>query len=65
MKGLDTVGWFIASLHQFLGHRAAAHYLGMPVEEGEQADCILCQYENGTATREAVIERIGSRESER
>ena len=40
-KQMDTIGWYLATLHQILGHRVAANYLGMPVEEGEQANCIL------------------------
>jgi hypothetical protein len=56
VKQLDTVGWFIATLHQLLGHRSAARFLGQAVGD---STCILCQYEKGAATREQVIERIG------
>jgi hypothetical protein len=55
---MDTIGWFIATLHQMLGHTAAARFLGQPV--GDQTACILCRYENGHASREDVIERLGS-----
>lgn len=57
-KRMDTIGWFIATLHQMLGHTAAARFLGQPV--GDQTACILCRYENGHASREDVIERLGS-----
>ena len=56
---LDTIGWYIATMHQLLGHRAAANFLGESVEEGEVAQCILCRYEKGEATKDEVIERIG------
>jgi hypothetical protein len=56
---MDTIGWYLATLHQMLGHRAAAAVLGQPVQEGEQADCILCKFEKGEATREEVEQRIG------
>jgi hypothetical protein len=59
---MDTVGWYIATLHQILGHRTAARVLGQEVIEGEQADCILCRYENGTATREEVERQIGGQQ---
>jgi hypothetical protein len=59
MSGMDTVAWFLASLHQLIGHRATANFLGQPVVEGEQADCILCRYEQGMATKAEVEERIG------
>lgn len=56
-KQLDTVGWFIATLHQTLGHHTAERFLGEPARD--RADCILCRYDAGTATREDVVERIG------
>jgi hypothetical protein len=57
MKHMDTIGWYIATLHQTLGHTTAARYLGQPV--GDRTTCILCRYEKGQATREDVIERLG------
>jgi hypothetical protein len=54
---LDAVGAFIANLHQMIGHRAAARFMGQPV--GDMKACVLCRYERGEATREQVIERIG------
>jgi hypothetical protein len=55
---MDTIGWYLASLHHTLGHRATARFLGMP--EGDLADCILCRYERGEVTKAEVIERIGT-----
>lgn len=54
---MDSFGWFIAALHQILGHRQTAAFLGEdPVDS---AQCILCQYDTGEATRADVINRIG------
>jgi len=58
-KQMDTIGWFIATLHQLLGHRVTANFLGEPVEEGEMAQCVLCLYAKGKATKDEVIERLG------
>jgi hypothetical protein len=57
---VDSIAYFLITLHSTLGHRTAAHYLGQPVQEGEQTDCILCQYERGQATKAEVVERIGT-----
>jgi hypothetical protein len=57
---VDSTAWFLISLHQLIGHRATANFLGQPVQEGEQADCILCQHEQGMVSREDVTERIGT-----
>lgn len=56
-KRLDTVGWFIVNLHQMLGHRSAARYLGQQI--GDMNACILCQYDRCEVTRDQVIEQIG------
>jgi hypothetical protein len=56
---MDHVGVFIATLHQMLGHDKAAAFLGMPVEPGEQANCVLCLYERGRATKQEVQDAIG------
>jgi hypothetical protein len=58
-KGLDTIGWYIVTLHQLLGHRKAAAALSQETQPGEEADCIVCMYEQGRATQEDVMERIG------
>lgn len=57
MKGLDTVGWYICTLHQLLGHEKAAAVIG--VADEDPILCILCRYERGHATQQDVIERIG------
>jgi hypothetical protein len=56
--GVDSIGWFLITMHQMIGHRATADFLGQP--RGDKADCILCQYEKGLATKAEVIERIGT-----
>jgi hypothetical protein len=56
---MDHVGVFIATLHQLLGHRKAAAWLGERYEEGEERDCVLCLYERGLATKQEVQDRIG------
>jgi hypothetical protein len=52
---MDPIGWFIATLHQMLGHGKAAAVLGVPA--GDKAACIICQYERSPseAGRRAVI----------
>lgn len=57
MKHLDTIGWYIANLHQLLGHDRAAAAIGCPA--GVKELCILCAYERGEATRQDVINQIG------
>ena len=57
-EGMDSIGVFIATLHQTIGHRATANFLGMP--PGDMTECILCRYDRGLATKADVIERIGS-----
>lgn len=56
-KKLDTVGWYIATLHQMMGHQKAAAVIGEDV--GDSTLCILCLYEKGEATKNEVIERLG------
>jgi hypothetical protein len=56
-KRLDTFGWFIAIIHQALGHDKAAATLGQPPYNPNT--CVLCLYERGEATRDDVIDRIG------
>lgn len=57
LKQLDTIAWFICTLHQAVGHRASETFLGEP--ERDMATCILCAYDRGEATRADVIERLG------
>lgn len=47
---MDAYSWFIANLHQFLGHEKTAAFLGVPV--GDMDACLLCQWE-----REPTLER--------
>lgn len=56
-KKLDTVGWYIATMHQLLGHDKTAAFLGQPPYNANT--CVLCQYEKGEATKAEVIERLG------
>ncbi len=43
-RGLDAIGWFIATSHQLLGHDKAAMIAGQP-SGGDKAVCLICQYE--------------------
>lgn len=56
---MDVIGWYIATLHQLLGHDKAAAYLGQAPYNANT--CVLCLFERGKATREDVINRIGSK----
>jgi hypothetical protein len=58
-KQLDTIGWFICTLHQALGHRAAATVVGDQVRADDMETCILCRYDRGEVTKADVIERLG------
>jgi hypothetical protein len=40
---LDPIGWFIGTLHQLLGHDAAAAVIG--ASSGNKAACLLCRYD--------------------
>lgn len=56
---MDQIGWLIATLHQLIGHDAAAAVLGQP--PGDKAACLLCQYEADPTQerRAAVIAAVG------
>jgi hypothetical protein len=60
---MDTIGWFIATLHQMHGHDKAAAVLGMPIAPPGKTreDCLICQHEKNPteATRQAVIDALG------
>jgi len=56
---MDAIGWYMATLHQLLGHDKAAQVLGQPPYNAEM--CVLCLFERGKATREEVINRIGTK----
>jgi hypothetical protein len=57
---MDTIGWYIATTHQVLGHGKAAATLGVPA--GDKDACLLCAYEADPTeeNKRAVIEAIGS-----
>ncbi len=57
---MDTIGWFIANLHQMLGHDKTATVIGMPA--GDRAACVICQYEAhpDKDTRAAVIRALAA-----
>jgi hypothetical protein len=38
---MDILDWYIAMLHQLIGHDRTADYLGQP--RGEKAQCRLCR----------------------
>jgi len=40
---MDVIGWFMATLHQMLGHVKAAQALGVP--PGDPRDCLMCRFE--------------------
>lgn len=55
---MDIMGWYIATMHQLLGHDKAAAAMGVPPYN--KNTCILCLYERGEATRDEVIAQIGA-----
>lgn len=58
-RGLDTIGWFIATTHQLLGHDKVAAVLGQP--PGDRSQCVICAYEAEPTPerKQAVINAIG------
>ena len=61
---MDPIGWFIATMHQMIGHDQTAAFIQMPT--GNKAACVLCQYEARPSPerRKAVIDAIGSGRSQ-
>lgn len=57
---MDSVGWFIATIHKLLGHDKAAAIVGHPEDSGRQAECIICAYERNPTpeNRRAVEEAL-------
>lgn len=57
-EGLDALGWYIATLHEMLGHDKAAAALGQA--PGDKAGCLICAYERDRTpeARAAVIEAL-------
>lgn len=56
--GLDTIGWFIATTHQLLGHNKAAALLGC--WPGDKAACVICRYEADPTPerKQAVVDAL-------
>jgi hypothetical protein len=42
MSHMDGIGWFIGTLHELIGHDAAAAVMG--ASSGDKGACRLCQY---------------------
>lgn len=59
---MDPIGWFIATLHQVLGHDKTAAVIG--ATPGDKDACLICQYERhpSDTTRQAVIRALAPRE---
>jgi len=55
---VDSIGWFIATLHDLIGHDQAAAFIGQP--PGDRAACLLCQHQQqpDDLTRQAVIRAL-------
>lgn len=55
---MDTIGWFIATLHNLVGHDMTAAMIGAPI--GNKAACLICQYEAAPddLKRQAVIRAL-------
>lgn len=51
--GLDILDWFIATLHQMIGHDKTAAVLAQPA--GDQAECVLCRFERREVDSYAVM----------
>lgn len=51
---MDIFDWFIAVLHQMIGHDKTAIVLSQP--PGDRADCILCAYERHPTP--AMMDRV-------
>jgi hypothetical protein len=53
---MDTIGWYIATMHSILGHDTTARVIG--AAPGDRADCVICQYDrNPTAENRPAVER--------
>lgn len=55
MSSPDSFGWYVATMHQLLGHDKAAAAMG--VQPGDKGSCLICAFERdpSPANREAVI----------
>jgi len=51
---MDQLGYYIAVMHNLLGHDKAAVALGVPA--GDKRTCLICQYEaNPTDENRAAV----------
>ncbi len=57
-RGLDRIGWYIATMHSLLGHDKTAVFIGAPI--GDRENCLICQYEQSPDARkkQAVIDAL-------
>jgi hypothetical protein len=55
---MDPIGWFIATLHQMLGHDKAAAVAGQP--PGDKSACVICAYERQPTAenRQRVVDAL-------
>jgi len=60
---MDIIGWYIATMHNLLGHDTSAAFIGVPA--GDKRACVICQYEKAPddLTRQAVIRALAPRET--
>lgn len=60
---MDSIGWFIATLHQMIGHDKTAVVIGaLP---GSQDKCLICRYEREPTdeNRQALIRALAPPET--
>lgn len=58
MTAPDAIGWYVATMHQLLGHDKAAAALGVPA--GDEGACLICACERDPSPerRRAVAEAL-------
>jgi hypothetical protein len=54
---VDAAGWYVATMHQLLGHEKAAAAMGVPA--GDKSECAF-EADPTPERRQAVIDAIGS-----
>ena len=61
---MDTIGWYVATMHSLIGHDKTAAFIGQP--SGDKDACLICQYERSPdeRKRQAVINALAPREPE-
>ena len=50
---MDTIGWFIATLHEMIGHDKTAAVIGQP--PGDKAACVICRYEQTRSEEDRLL----------